>query len=158
METKTAMIGSTTGAPQSLRDTFHIPPRSLLSRESHSRRRLAATTSISAPRFHRPTTLDLASAKDLKNLNSLNIPSVKRIFFLDVNPICYDGSRLDLHYFARWISLFFDQVSLRDPVVAVRNPKFGPSSSNFEYFPCYISESKVAYSSFSLFEVLLLAS
>ncbi|XP_024963931.1 uncharacterized protein LOC112504228 isoform X2 [Cynara cardunculus var. scolymus] len=43
----------------------------------------------------------------------------KRIFFLDVNPICYDGSTPSLHSFAHWISLFFSQVSLTDPVIAV---------------------------------------
>ena len=43
----------------------------------------------------------------------------KRVFFLDVNPICYDGSTPSLHSFAHWISLFFSQVSLTDPVIAV---------------------------------------
>ncbi|KAJ6830115.1 uncharacterized protein M6B38_126450 [Iris pallida] len=42
-----------------------------------------------------------------------------RVFFLDVNPLCYEGSQPSLRSFARWVSLFFSQVSLRDPVVAV---------------------------------------
>ncbi|CAL1396562.1 unnamed protein product [Linum trigynum] len=43
----------------------------------------------------------------------------KRVFFLDVNPLCYDGSTPSLDAFGHWISLFFSQVSLTDPVIAV---------------------------------------
>lgn len=43
----------------------------------------------------------------------------KRVFFLDVNPICYKGSIPSLQSFAHWISIFFSQVSLTDPVIAV---------------------------------------
>lgn len=42
-----------------------------------------------------------------------------RVFFLDVNPICYEGSNPSLRSFAHWISLFFSQVSLNHPVIAV---------------------------------------
>ncbi|CAL5333554.1 unnamed protein product [Camellia sinensis] len=43
----------------------------------------------------------------------------RRVFFLDVNPLCYNGSTPSLHSFAHWISLFFSRVSLTDPVIAV---------------------------------------
>ncbi|KAL2497303.1 5'-3' exonuclease family protein [Abeliophyllum distichum] len=43
----------------------------------------------------------------------------KRVFLLDVNPLCYKGSIPSLESFAHWISLFFSQVSLTDPVIAV---------------------------------------
>ncbi|XWS24837.1 hypothetical protein CRYUN_Cryun27aG0019300 [Craigia yunnanensis] len=43
----------------------------------------------------------------------------KRVFFLDVNPLCYAGSKPSLQSFGHWISLFFSQVSLTDPVIAV---------------------------------------
>lgn len=43
----------------------------------------------------------------------------KRVFFLDVNPLCYAGSTPSLRSFGRWVSLFFSQVSLSDPVIAV---------------------------------------
>ncbi|XP_016569725.1 DNA polymerase I isoform X2 [Capsicum annuum] len=43
----------------------------------------------------------------------------KRVFLLDVNPICYKGNVPSLQSFAHWISLFFSQVSLTDPVIAV---------------------------------------
>ncbi|KAF7031845.1 hypothetical protein CFC21_043107 [Triticum aestivum] len=46
-------------------------------------------------------------------------PSKGRVFFLDVNPICFRGSQRSLSAFARWLALFFTHVSLRDPVVAV---------------------------------------
>ncbi|XP_070028249.1 uncharacterized protein LOC107822066 [Nicotiana tabacum] len=48
-----------------------------------------------------------------------NITRKKRVFFLDVNPLCYKGSTPSLLSFAHWISLFFSQVSLTDPVIAV---------------------------------------
>ncbi|KAL4559223.1 hypothetical protein LXL04_031357 [Taraxacum kok-saghyz] len=53
------------------------------------------------------------------NDNNVIIKKKKRVFFLDVNPICYDGSTPSLHSFAHWISLFFSEVSLTDPVIAV---------------------------------------
>lgn len=43
----------------------------------------------------------------------------KRVFFLDVNPLCYKGSTPSLQSFAHWVSLFFSQVSISDPVIAV---------------------------------------
>lgn len=43
----------------------------------------------------------------------------ERVFFLDVNPLCYKGSTPSLQSFAHWISLFFSQVSHRSPVIAV---------------------------------------
>ncbi|XP_057973304.1 uncharacterized protein LOC131161509 isoform X2 [Malania oleifera] len=43
----------------------------------------------------------------------------KRVFFLDVNPLCYEGSTPSLRSFAHWISLFFSDVSHSDPVIAV---------------------------------------
>lgn len=52
--------------------------------------------------------------------NSVGKPKTKeRVFFLDVNPICYKGSSPNLQSFAHWISLFFSQVSLNHPVIAV---------------------------------------
>lgn len=51
--------------------------------------------------------------------------SKKRVFFLDVNPLCYTGSTPSLHSFGHWVSLFFEQVSLSDPVIAVSS--FYPS-------------------------------
>ncbi|EEF35577.1 DNA polymerase I, putative [Ricinus communis] len=49
----------------------------------------------------------------------------KRVFFLDVNPLCYAGSTPSLHSFGYWISLFFSQVSLSDPVIAVLDGEGG---------------------------------
>lgn len=47
------------------------------------------------------------------------VRSKGRVFFLDVNPLCYDGNTPSLHSFGHWLSLFFNQVSLSDPVIAV---------------------------------------
>ncbi|KAK8643188.1 hypothetical protein V6N13_012494 [Hibiscus sabdariffa] len=43
----------------------------------------------------------------------------KRVFFLDVNPLCYAGNKPSLQAFGHWVSLFFSQVCLTDPVIAV---------------------------------------
>lgn len=43
----------------------------------------------------------------------------RRVFLLDVNPLCYNGSTPCLESFVNWASLFFSQVSLTDPVIAV---------------------------------------
>ncbi|XVF29977.1 hypothetical protein REPUB_Repub16aG0017700 [Reevesia pubescens] len=43
----------------------------------------------------------------------------KRVFFLDVNPLCYAGNKPSLQSFGHWVSLFFSEVSLTDPVIAV---------------------------------------
>ncbi|KAL8196743.1 hypothetical protein R6Q57_024506 [Mikania cordata] len=51
--------------------------------------------------------------------NNITNKKKKRVFFLDVNPISYNGSTPSLRSFAHWITLFFSQVSLTDPVIAV---------------------------------------
>ncbi|PON97442.1 DNA polymerase [Trema orientale] len=55
----------------------------------------------------------------LKSLDKIHNTTKKRVFFLDVNPLCYAGSTPSLHSFGHWVSLFFNQVSLNDPVIAV---------------------------------------
>ena len=50
----------------------------------------------------------------------------ERVFFLDVNPICYKGNTPSLHSFAHWISLFLSEVSLHHPVIAVISSLFFP--------------------------------
>ncbi|KAL6840239.1 hypothetical protein ACP4OV_030049 [Aristida adscensionis] len=52
-------------------------------------------------------------------------PGKPRVFFLDVNPLCFRGSQRSLGAFARWLALFFSHVSLRDPVVAVLDGEGG---------------------------------
>ncbi|KAF3780915.1 5'-3' exonuclease [Nymphaea thermarum] len=42
-----------------------------------------------------------------------------RVFLLDVNPLCYDGSQPSHYSFAYWTSLFLSRVVGQDPVVAV---------------------------------------
>lgn len=59
----------------------------------------------------------IARANDSKN-------TVRRVFFLDVNPLCYRGSTPSLQAFAVWLSKFFSQVSLTDPVIAVSDSIF----------------------------------
>ncbi|KAH7681049.1 DNA-directed DNA polymerase protein [Dioscorea alata] len=62
----------------------------------------------------------------LRNLNKhLQGSSKPRVFLLDVNPLCYEGSKPSFSSFARWLSLFFSEVSLQDPVIAVLDGEEG---------------------------------
>ncbi|KAI4387948.1 hypothetical protein MLD38_000331 [Melastoma candidum] len=49
----------------------------------------------------------------------------RRVFFLDVNPLCYDGKTPSLRSFGYWISLFLSRVAIEDPVVAVMDGERG---------------------------------
>lgn len=142
------MIGSTAGAPHGLLDgvvSSRIPPPSRFSTGSLRRCGVsvgaAATTAqqglVTGTRFPHRKAVDPASVTSVVETRScreslsasgenssasasaISAGKIKRVFLLDVNPICYDGARPNLHSFARWLSLFFAQVSLRDPVIAV---------------------------------------
>ncbi|XP_054790674.1 uncharacterized protein LOC129296078 isoform X2 [Prosopis cineraria] len=62
--------------------------------------------------------------------------SKKRVFFLDVNPLCYDGNTPSLYSFGRWVSLFLSQVSRSDPVIAVFDGEKG-SEHRRQLLPSY---------------------
>ncbi|CAA6667698.1 unnamed protein product [Spirodela intermedia] len=142
------MIGSTAGAPHGLLDgvvSSRIPPSLRSSTEPlrpHGASVRAAVTTahqglVSGTRFPHRKAVDAASVTSVVETrncreslsesgenssaaaSATSTGKIKRVFLLDVNPICYDGARPNLHSFARWLSLFFAQVSLRDPVIAV---------------------------------------
>ncbi|KAF9603564.1 hypothetical protein IFM89_037063 [Coptis chinensis] len=69
--------------------------------------------------LYQPSGWRLAMCSNNKDNLTTSKKSRERVFFLDVNPLCYNGSSPNLHSFAHWISLFFSQVSLTDPVIAV---------------------------------------
>ncbi|KAK9083180.1 hypothetical protein Scep_029651 [Stephania cephalantha] len=64
-----------------------------------------------------------------------------RVFFLDVNSLCYRRSTPSLHTFAHWISLFFSQVSFRSPVIAVLDGE-GGNDYRRELLPSYKAHRK----------------
>ncbi|KAK8470230.1 hypothetical protein PHAVU_004G084494 [Phaseolus vulgaris] len=66
----------------------------------------------------------------------------KRVFFLDVNPLCYEGSKPSLYSFGRWLSLFLSQVSLTDPVIAVIDGE-GGSEYRRKLLPSYKARRKI---------------
>lgn len=76
---------------------------------------------LSLPNQHKP----LSSSLRNSNKHLASKPRPGRVFFLDVNPICYSGSQPSLRAFAHWLSLFFSQVTLRDPVIAVLDGEEG---------------------------------
>ncbi|KAJ3707722.1 hypothetical protein LUZ61_011427 [Rhynchospora tenuis] len=49
----------------------------------------------------------------------------KSICFLDINPLCFNGSRPCMKSFVYWVGLFFSKVSLRNPVIAVLDGEEG---------------------------------
>lgn len=71
-----------------------------------------------------------------KSLNKVMSNTKKRVFFLDVNPLCYAGSTPSLQSFGYWVSLFFNQVSLSDPVIAVLDGERG-SEHRRQLLPSY---------------------
>ncbi|KAK6114777.1 hypothetical protein DH2020_007046 [Rehmannia glutinosa] len=76
---------------------------------------LALNDGTLLPQVPKNETLSVNSSNNCFNKMSKQ----RRVFFLDVNPLCYKGSTPSLHSFAHWISLFFSEVSLNDPVIAV---------------------------------------
>ncbi|KAL0314203.1 UNVERIFIED_CONTAM: DNA polymerase I [Sesamum angustifolium] len=91
---------------------------------------LSSATSCNQSAVDDETLLALPSKNEVLSGNSSSNCCAKmsrkgRVFFLDVNPLCYNGSSPSLHAFAHWISLFFSQVSLNDPVIAVLDGEGG---------------------------------
>ncbi|KAL0351384.1 UNVERIFIED_CONTAM: Tetratricopeptide repeat domain-containing protein PYG7, chloroplastic [Sesamum calycinum] len=91
---------------------------------------LSSATSCNQSAVDDETLLALPSKNEALSGNSSSNCCAKmsrkgRVFFLDVNPLCYKGSSPSLHAFAHWISLFFSQVSLNDPVIAVLDGEGG---------------------------------
>ncbi|KAF3445461.1 hypothetical protein FNV43_RR10637 [Rhamnella rubrinervis] len=72
----------------------------------------------------------------------------KRVFFLDVNPLCYAGSTPSLHSFGHWVSLFFREVSLNDPVIAVIDGESG-SEHRRQLLPSYKAHRRKFFQQFS---------
>jgi hypothetical protein len=61
----------------------------------------------------------------------------KRVFFLDVNPLCYEGTNPSLNSFAKWLSLFLSpQVAHNHPVIAVVDGERG-SEHRRKLLPSY---------------------
>ncbi|KAI3733164.1 hypothetical protein L1987_64382 [Smallanthus sonchifolius] len=106
------------------RPTLHLPPSSWCTKLGTKRNAAIIASSCSAE--GRTLGVQVLQRKhEAKKDDANNIMKNKkqkkkeRVFFLDVNPISYKGSTPSLHSFAHWISLFFSQVSLTDPVIAV---------------------------------------
>lgn len=59
------------------------------------------------------------SRSELDGSRREKAPTKRRVFFLDANPLCYEGSSPSLRHFGHWISIFLSQVSHSDPVIAV---------------------------------------
>lgn len=78
--------------------------------------------------FHR-TEYGQAIGKDVESEGSRK--KKRRVFFLDVSPLCYEGNKPSSKAFGHWLSLFFSQVSLTDPVIAVYHSS--PQHKSFRF-------------------------
>lgn len=83
-----------------------------------------ASSSSSAETFHRTSYGQVLQKDFLTSINEESSKKKKRVFFLDVSPLCYEGNKPSSQAFGHWISLFFSQVSLSDPVIAVKISPF----------------------------------
>ncbi|KAK3170372.1 hypothetical protein Dsin_000192 [Dipteronia sinensis] len=88
-------------------------------------RTLETKTSFIVGAFNRTLGGQLAAKGDFNGDDQEKSKIKKRVFFLDVNPLCYEGSTPSLRSFGRWVSMFFDQVSRSDPVIAVLDGERG---------------------------------
>ena len=88
------------------------------SSSSSSHLRASSVSHSSTEAFHR-TDRGQAVAND--GMNEESRKKKKRVFFLDVSPLCYEGNKPSSQAFGHWLSLFFSQVSLTDPVIAVKH-------------------------------------
>ena len=89
------------------------------SSSSSSHLRASSVSPSSTEAFHR-VDYGQAIANDGMNEESSK-KKKKRVFFLDVSPLCYEGNKPSSQAFGHWLSLFFSQVSLTDPVIAVKH-------------------------------------
>lgn len=81
--------------------------------------------------------------------SSSSSKSKKRVFFLDVNPLCYEGSKPSLKCFGKWLSLFLSpQVTHTHPVVAVIDGERG-SQHRRNLIPSY-KANRCSSTSFSI--------
>ncbi|KAM6583991.1 hypothetical protein CsatB_010993 [Cannabis sativa] len=94
---------------------------------------VSSPTSFSASGYFNQTVGGQSPSKSLDK-----IPNTKRrrVFFLDVNPLCYAGSTPSLRSFGHWVSMFFNEVSLNDPVIAVVDGE-GGSEHRRRLLPSY---------------------
>ncbi|KAB2635396.1 hypothetical protein D8674_025930 [Pyrus ussuriensis x Pyrus communis] len=99
-------------------------------------RGVAASSSSSSSSSSSTSTCGYKQPVDDGQIVLPNKASKKRVFFLDVNPLCYAGSSPSLHAFAHWVSLFLNQVSLSDPVIAVVDGE-GGSEHRRQLLPSY---------------------
>ncbi|CAG7863826.1 hypothetical protein BRARA_I02421 [Brassica rapa] len=108
------------------------------SSSSSSHLRASSVSHSSTEAFHR-TDRGQAVAND--GMNEESRKKKKRVFFLDVSPLCYEGNKPSSQAFGHWLSLFFSQVSLTDPVIAVLDGEEG-NKLRRELLPSYKAHRK----------------
>ncbi|KAH0873012.1 hypothetical protein HID58_070374 [Brassica napus] len=124
---------------QSIEKTKAPRAKWVTSSSSSSHLRASSVSPSSTEAFHR-VDYGQAIANDGMNEESSK-KKKKRVFFLDVSPLCYEGNKPSSQAFGHWLSLFFSQVSLTDPVVAVLDGEEG-NKLRRELLPSYKAQRK----------------
>ncbi|XP_031401013.1 uncharacterized protein LOC116210978 [Punica granatum] len=83
----------------------------------------------------------LLTRRELDRTKREKATAKRRVFFLDVNPLCYEGSTPSLRNFGHWVSLFLSEVSRCDPVIAVLDGERG-SEHRRQLLPSYKAHRK----------------
>lgn len=63
-------------------------------------------------------------ALNLQPLGNMN-RSRKRLYLLDIHPLCYNGSRVQPRKILEWMNLLFSEVTQDDPIIAVMDGERG---------------------------------
>ncbi|CAH2035332.1 unnamed protein product [Thlaspi arvense] len=106
-----------------------------------SRPKWVSSSSYTSETFYRTDNVQVTQKDDLSGISEGIRKRNKRVFFLDVSPLCYEGNKPSSHAFGHWVSLFFSQVSLTDPVIAVIDGEEG-NKRRRELLPSYKSHRR----------------
>lgn len=62
--------------------------------------------------------------QSLGNMNKIR-DSRKRLYLVDIHPLCYDGNRVQPRKILEWMNLLFSEVTQDDPIIAVMDGERG---------------------------------
>ncbi|CAN6441825.1 unnamed protein product [Victoria cruziana] len=138
-------------SPSSAAKRVHVATPLKPSNQKQLGRRLL-DSSVAGKRTKQP--LQKGEEGPRRGPSSVVAPSrAARVFLLDVNPLCYDGSQPSLYCFAYWITLFLSRVVGQDPVVAVFDGEHG-NEYRRQLLPSYKARRKRSSAGLSMFQRL----
>lgn len=105
---------------------FSLTPDSSLFTEEH----LADKNSVSHNNRKRVISgKDVWRSRRAEEGSALNTQSLgksrKRLYLVDIHPLCYDGNRVETRKILEWMNLLFSEVTQEDPIIAVMDGERG---------------------------------